>query len=162
MGISVLSENLLNGRDLAAARDACQTRYADASKTAHTAGACAEAKKRYPVGSELWARATAMAFDLLKLDVCAEAAKPEWWSDEGLKVLSESVVRAAPNDGVANSMRAVVLSGLSGTWEAGPRSATELKEAAMYFDRAAAMCPPAQKTGFTSAAGLIRRKAEAM
>ena len=84
-----------------------------------------EAKKRYPVGSELWARATAMAFDLLKLDVCAEAAKPEWWSDEGLKVLSESVVRAAPNDGVANSMRAVVLSGLSGTWEAGPRSATE-------------------------------------
>ena len=51
MGISVLSENLLNGRDLAAARDAYQTRDADASKTAHTAGACAAGSRRHTLGS---------------------------------------------------------------------------------------------------------------
>ena len=51
MGISVLSENLLNGRDLAAARDAYQTRDADASKTAHTAGARAAGSRRHTLGS---------------------------------------------------------------------------------------------------------------
>jgi hypothetical protein len=49
------------------------------------------------VGSKGWARATAMAFNMLKLEECAEVAKPEWWSDEGLKALSARVVRAAPN-----------------------------------------------------------------
>jgi hypothetical protein len=29
-----------------------------------------------------------MAFNMLKLEECAEGAKPEWWSDEGLKALS--------------------------------------------------------------------------
>ena len=43
-----LSENLLNGRDLAAARDAYQTRDAEASKTAHTAGALAARSKHHP------------------------------------------------------------------------------------------------------------------
>ena len=56
-----------------------------------------EARERVPVGSEDWAEATAAAFDLLKLEECAEVAKPEWWSDEGLKALSARVVRAAPN-----------------------------------------------------------------
>ena len=51
MGISVLSENLLNRRDLAAARDAYQTRDADASKTAHTAGARAAGSRRHTLGS---------------------------------------------------------------------------------------------------------------
>ena len=50
-----------------------------------------EAKERYPVGSKGWARATAMAFNMLKLEECAEVAKPEWWSDEGLKALSASL-----------------------------------------------------------------------
>ena len=67
-------------------------------------------------------------------------AKPEWWNDEGLKALSASVVRAAPNNRAANRMRAVVLSELCSAWEPGPRSAAELKEAAVYFDRAAALC----------------------
>eukprot|EP00964_Phaeocystis_antarctica_P156304 scaffold125893_cov36-Phaeocystis_antarctica.AAC.1 len=47
-----------------------------------------EAKERWPVGSELWAKATANAFDMLKMQVCAEVAKPEWWNDEALKALS--------------------------------------------------------------------------
>ena len=60
-------------------------------------------------------------------------AKPEWWNDEGLKALSARAVRAAPNHAAPNSMRAVVLSGLTGdAWKMGPRSAAELKEAATH------------------------------
>ena len=36
-------------------------------------------------------------------------------------------------------MRAMVLSGKSGGWIAGPRSVAEVKEAATHFDRAAAL-----------------------
>jgi ABC-type Fe3+ transport system substrate-binding protein len=93
-----------------------------------------ESKERYPAGSKGWARATAMAFNMLKLEECAEVAKPECWSDEGLKALSARVVRAAPNHSGATSMRADVLSGLGDAWEAGPRSAAELKEAATHWD----------------------------
>ena len=50
------------------------------------------------------------------------------------------VVRAAPNGGDANEMRALVLSGLGDAWEAGPRSAAELKEAGTRLERAAALC----------------------
>ena len=99
-----------------------------------------EAKERAPVGSEVWADATANAFSVLKLKVCDEVAKPEWWNDEGLKALSASVVRAAPNEERTTSMRAIVLSGLSfDSWEAGSRSAADLKEAAAHFDRSAAL-----------------------
>ena len=99
-----------------------------------------EAKERYPEGSERWAAATALSFSLLKQKECAEVAKPEWWNDEGLKALSARVVRAAPNGGDANEMRALVLSGLGDAWEAGPRSAAELKEAGTRLERAAALC----------------------
>ena len=49
-------------------------------------------------------------------------------------------MRAAPNDTRANQMRATVLKGQGDAWEAESRSAAELKEAATYFDRAAALC----------------------
>jgi len=122
-----------------------------------------EARERYPVGSEKWARATASAFDKLRLEECAEVAKPEWWSDEGLKALSARVVRVAPNDTLANFMRAMVLSGSPGAWEVGPRSATELEEAAAHWDRAAALSnAPALKAEFASFANACRGRAEAM
>ena len=109
------------------------------------------------VGSEMWARATALAFNMLIQEVCAEVTKPEWWNDEGLKALSARVMGAAPDDGMANEMRALVLNGHSGTWEAGPRSAAELKEAATHYDRAAALCPaPAMKAHFTKLADWCR------
>ena len=67
-------------------------------------------------------------------------AKPEWWNDEGLKALSARVVRAAPNNQAITQMRASVLCGATFcAWEAGPRSAVELVEAAVHFDRAAAV-----------------------
>ena len=122
-----------------------------------------EASERYPVGSRDWATATACAFDMLRLEECAEVAKPEWWSDEGLKALSARVVRAARNVPAANMMRAIVLSGASDAWEVGPRSAAELREAAAHWERAVALCDaPAFKAEFASFANECRGRAEAM
>ena len=89
-------------------------------------------------------------------------AKPEWWNDEELKVLSARVVRAAPNDLDANQMRALVLTGLSGgCWEEGPRSAAELRKAAEHYDRAVALCPaPTIKASLAGEAASCRRRAE--
>ena len=122
-----------------------------------------EAKERRQVGSEGWAKATAKAFEKLTLEECDEVAKPEWWTDEGLKALSARVLRAAPNEKSAIQMRAYVLSGVSGAWEAGPRSAAELKEAATYFDRSAALCTaPVWRAEFSGLADWCRIRAEAM
>eukprot|EP00964_Phaeocystis_antarctica_P157616 scaffold127906_cov57-Phaeocystis_antarctica.AAC.1 len=122
-----------------------------------------EARECYPVGSERWAQATAEAFNSLTQKECAEVAKPEWWNDEGLKALSARVVRAAPDDLTSYLMRAVVLTGHSGAWEEGPRSAAELKKAATHYDRAAALHPaPAVKAQLDGAAARCRCHAEAM
>ena len=115
------------------------------------------------MGSADWAETTARAFLMLIQEECAEVAKPEWWSDEGLKALSARVVRVAPDDAEANRMRAVVLCRQSSTWEVGPRSAAELREAAAHYERAAALHPaPAAKAEFTDFAAVCRRCAEAM
>jgi tetratricopeptide (TPR) repeat protein len=122
-----------------------------------------EAKERYPVGSEEWAGATAWAFAMLRQEACAEVAKPEWWSDEGLKALSARVVRAALDEMQAHQMRAIVLSGQGGKWEAGPRSAAELMEAAAHYERAAALHPaPAGKAELAGIAAWCRSKAGAI
>eukprot|EP00964_Phaeocystis_antarctica_P114803 scaffold78748_cov72-Phaeocystis_antarctica.AAC.4 len=122
-----------------------------------------EAKECLPMGSRVWADATAAAFNMLTQPMCAEVAKPEWWNDEELKALSARVVRAAPDDVDANNMRAEVLSGKESAWEAGPRSAAALTEAATHYDRAAALCPaPAMKAILTGGAEWCLRQAEAM
>ena len=114
------------------------------------------------MGLEDWARATTRAFNNLTQEVCDEVAKPEWWNDEGLKALSARVVTAAPNDVGANSMRAFVLSGQGGVWEAGPRSVAELTEAAAHYDRATALCSaPAAKAQLAGLAGSCRSQVEA-
>ena len=119
--------------------------------------------ERFPVGSERWAKATAFAFDMLRLEECAEVAKPEWWSDEGLKALSARVVRVAPDDAEANRMRAEVLCGRADAWEAGPRSAAELREAAAHYERAAALqTAPALKAILAEEAARCRNQAGAM
>ena len=58
----------------------------------------------------------------------------------------------------------MVLSGLpAGAWEAGPRSAAELREAAAHFDRAAALeTAPALKAKLAEAAARCRNQAGAM
>ena len=119
-----------------------------------------EARERYQVGSEGWAMATARVFSKLTQEECAEVAKPEWWNDEGLKALSARVVRAAPDDVRATDMRARVLSGWCEAWEAGPRSAAELREAATLWERAAALCnSPAAKVQFADLAALCQAEA---
>ena len=122
-----------------------------------------EAKERWTVGSQRWAEVTASVFNVLLQEGCEEVPKPEWWNDEGLKALSARVVRSAPNDVSANNMRTEVLSGQSSGWEAGPRSAAELLEAATHSDRAAALCPgPVGKANLASLAAQCRSRAEAM
>ena len=122
-----------------------------------------ECKERFQRGSEPWAMATARAFNMLIQEACDVVAKPEWWSDEGLKALSARVVRAAPDDEMAHQMRAGVLSGRCPAWEAGPRSAAELKEAAAHSERAAALCPaPAVKSVLAKCAAQCRSQTEAV
>ena len=115
------------------------------------------------MGSQGWARATALAFSKLTQEVCDDVAKPEWWNDEGLKALSARVVRAAPDDVETVQMRARVLTGRVGAVEEGPRSAAELNAAATHFDRAAALDPaPAGKAHLAGQAARCRSRAEAM
>ena len=122
-----------------------------------------EAKERHLVGSENWAHATALAFDMLRREACGEVAKPEWWNDEGLKALSAMVVRAAPNHVAANAMRAIVLREQCGAWEAGPCSAAELREAAAYYERAAALAnAPVIKSEYAGCASACRSQAGVM
>jgi len=116
------------------------------------------------VGSEGWAEVTALAFGMLQ-EVCEDLAKPEWWNDEGLKALSARVVRAAPDDSGTNRMRAMVLCGMGGArlWALGPRSAAEYKEAAVHFDRTAALSgAPAVKAEQASYAVECRSYADGM
>jgi len=62
----------------------------------------------------------------------------------------------------ANKMRANVL-GHIGAWEAGPRSAAELREAATHFERAAALEPaPAVKATLARNADSCRCQADAL
>ena len=91
---------------------------------------------------------------------CSEVAKPEWWNDEGLKALSARAMRAAPNKAGVNNMRAIVLRGQSDAWDARPRSAAELREAATYYERAAALHPaPALKAHLIKIAYWCRSQA---
>ena len=110
-----------------------------------------------------WGSATAHAFILLTQEACAEVAKPEWWNDEGLKALSASVVRVAPDDETAHQMRGLVLCGRHVAWEAGPRSAAELRESAAHYDRVASLChAPVMKAKYAELAASSRCQAEAM
>ena len=125
---------------------------------------CLEAYERAPEGTEGWAQATAAVFQMLTQEECVEVAKPEWWNDGGLKALSARVAKAAPDDDSANSMRGLVLLGESGgTWEAGPRSAAELREAATHFERGAELCHvEEQTTQRTCLANWCRNQADTM
>ena len=125
---------------------------------------CLEAYERAPEGTDGWAQATAAVFQMLTQEECFEVAKPEWWNDGGLKALSARVAKAAPDDDSANSMRGLVLLGESGgTWEAGPRSAAELREAATHFERGAELCHvEEQTTQRTCLANWCRNQADTM
>ena len=99
-----------------------------------------KAMELYEEGTKGWAEAAAESFDLLKHPDCDEEPKPEWWNDEALKALSARVVALAPDHSHPCAMRARVLCGdalFKVPWNAGPRTAAEIKEAATWFRRAA-------------------------
>ena len=76
--------------------------------------------------------------------------------------MSAKALRATPNKRLANRMRAEVLSGRV-AWKAGPRSAAELKKAAVHFDRAAALCnAPVMRAQLVDQAEWCRSQASAM
>ena len=105
-----------------------------------------------------WATSIALAFHHLLSPSCNEVAKPEWWNDESLKALSETVARVTgAKDGHDQSrlyghlMRMKVLSGQHPGWQLGPRSAADLNEAAKHGGLAAQMSLArecAEDTGF--------------
>ena len=103
-------------------------------------------------GSELWAKLASGAFDMLKHPDSRVVPKPEWWNDEGLKALSARVVAVVPDDSSACTMRAYVLCGdafCEAPWNAGSRTAAEIKEAAKWFRRAVAVAHvPATKVSY--------------
>ena len=94
-------------------------------------------------GTKQWGTAAAESFDLLKTPDCRDAPKPEWWNDEGLKALSAQVVALVPDGYTSCAMRARVLCGdalgkeHTAPWNAGPRTAAEVKDAATWYRRAA-------------------------
>ena len=99
-----------------------------------------KAMELYRDGTKAWAEAAASAFDHLKSPGCDDAPKPEWWNDEALKTLSARAVALAPDHSRSCRMRARVLSGDvlgKASWNAAPRTAAEIKEAATWYWRAA-------------------------
>ena len=95
-------------------------------------------------GTVGWAKAAASAFDVLMTPDCDETPKPEWWNDEALKAVSARLVALAPGamPGAHQPcvMRARVLCGDAlgkAPWNAEPRTAAEVKEAAKWWRRAA-------------------------
>jgi len=90
-------------------------------------------------GSKDWAEAAADVFDLLKCPDCSEVPKPEWWNDEALKTLSAQVVALASDEAQPCAMRGRVLMGAAlhrTQWNASPRTAAEIKQAATCYRRA--------------------------
>ena len=75
------------------------------------------------------------------IDDCHEVPKPEWWNDEALKALSARLLAVATDkSSEACAMRACVLGGdtfSKAPWNAAPRTAAEIKEAATLLRRAA-------------------------
>ena len=115
-------------------------------------------------GTEMWADAVAASFDLLRHSACREVPKPEWWNDEALKALSARVVAVAPNQHMSCSMRANVLQGhalCKASWNAGPRTAAEIKEAATWYRRAARVTRvPAHKLDYEQCASMCDEYAD--
>ena len=84
-----------------------------------------------------WASSAVGAFSIFCQ--CRDAPKPEWWNDHDLKSISARIVAVRPDDMQACWMRAHVLSPnvvLEQPWNAEPRTAEEIKEAAEWYRQA--------------------------
>ena len=108
------------------------------SRRAEAAPMYLKAMERYEDDTKFWADAVGAAFDVLKAPDCDDAPKPEWWNDEALNALSARVVAASSDEPQPCAMRGRVLMGAAlyePQWNAGPRTAAEIKEAATWHRR---------------------------
>ena len=137
-------------RKLIATRPHMPSLYRNLGLVLHRVGRCADAAPMFIKAMELtedgtkeWASSAAEAYNVLAHEDCDDdtVSKPQWWNDEGLKALSARVVAITPDEYSACSFRACVLSGCAvvenHTWDVGPRTAAEIKEAVTWFQRAA-------------------------
>ena len=100
---------------------------------------------------------------MIRLPACAEEPKPDWWHDDALKPLSRRILAAAPNLLAPVKMRTLVLSGTERAWEAGSRTAAELREAAKLYLRAETLADaPVAKCEYRNLAASLNEKAEPM
>ena len=105
-----------------------------------------------PDGSPQWAEGVVRAFlqfvDSRSKAVCAVVAKPTWWNEPDLMVISKKVVEIIAHGNSwrsAHLMRASVLSGCSGAFDRGngPHNDPALyRESAQIFDTLADHSPP--------------------
>ena len=123
------------------------TTLSRSSKDAEAIPLFLKAKEVYMEGSSGWAKATAQCFHLLQDAANCAIPKPDWWNDEALKELSSRVVAVSFPAGDTHhaatfSMRAQVLAAngvFKPSWNKGTRSVADLREAAVFYRRAAAM-----------------------
>ena len=116
------------------------------SKHAEAIPVFLKAKEVYMEGSQGWAKVTASCFHLLQDAANCDVPKPDWWNDKALKALSSRVVAVSLPAGdshqtVAFSMRAQVLAAngvFKPNWNKGTRTVADLREAAVFYRRAAA------------------------
>jgi len=90
--------------------------------------------------TELWGTLVARAFGALRVESCVEVPRPAWWNDDDLKAISARAVAVSPNDVNVCTMRAHVLINIEAVLSSTsfePRSAEELKQAAVCYRRAA-------------------------
>ena len=114
------------------------------ARTLNRSGRYVEAAQMFLKSMELheedtvgWATAASDVFQSLLRDECDEVPKPEWWNEEAIKALSARIVAAVPDDGNAQVVRGLALSGHHKlSWGPGTSTAAELKEAARCFRRA--------------------------
>jgi len=87
-------------------------------------------------GSEIWANCVSQAFNDLMQPFAHEEPKPTWFEDETLKRFARQVVAKKLSDVSSWKMMGDVLCGGLGAWEAGPRTARDLRQAAAAYTRA--------------------------
>lgn len=110
------------------------------------------AMERCKPGGVQWALATAAAFKALQHTQACDLIEPDWWTDKGLKQLSEDVVAAAYDEPMAHEMRADVLrGGRDARWGAAERSAKELEESAEASKRAKTLRQMEENEGYQEA-----------
>ena len=121
-------------------------------------------------GTPSWAFSVASAFNKLTKPEASEVERPSWWNDSTLLTYSKLVVQEIEELGVKElgakewSMRGYVLEGFPvGAWPGqSTRSVAQLHEAAQAYQRAAALCPPAEEYYTARSTAMLKLAGDAL